>query len=246
MIVLGCTLANTKEEEMKAKVFRPHIDDVERLSYGKGAIKQRGTGSRYHCHRLNQEERRIFEHAKVSRFLTVKWNGYRKQRKGSPLQNIWRQRCDALATLAVCVEKRSTEDTVIIDFSTLRVWDDAPFVSMIVRNVLKAKYPDLHELVDASASSLIQTPINWEETKTRPIWAIKERLLTIPCARDVAKSLAADFVRESTQFMLQEFQHEKMVLEDTAASLAPKEVDDKGTLIGCDNSDDEGIDWDDI
>ena len=231
---------------MKAKVFRPHIDDVERLSHGRGATKKRGTGSKYHCHRLNKEERKIFEHAKVSRFLTVKWNGYRKERKGSPLQNIWRQRCDALATLSVFIEKRSAEDTVVIDFSTLRVWDDAPFVSMIVTNVLKAKYPDLHELVDASASSLIQTPINWEETKTRPIWAIKERLLTIPCARDVAKSLAADFVKESTQFILQDFQRERIVLEDTSTSLMSKEVDGKVTLIGCDNSDDEGIDWDDI
>ncbi len=228
---------------MKAKVFRPHIDDVERLSYGKKANKQRGTGSRYHCHRLNQEERRLYELAKVSSFLTVRANGYRKERKGSPLQNIWRQRCDAQSTLAVCVEKRSTEDTVVIDFSTLRVWDDGPFVAMIVNNVLKAKYLDLHELVaDAAAvSTLMQTSINWEETKTRPIWAINERLIKIPCVRAVAKSLAADVVKEGYRFILNEFQDERTdFLEDITASHTPKEV------IHEDRSDDESIDWDDI
>ena len=118
---------------------------------------------------------------------------------------------------------------------------------MIVRNVLKAKYPDLHEFVaDAAASSLLKTPINWEENKTRPIWAINERLLMIPCARNVAKSVAADVVKESTQFILQDFQQERIVLEDTSPSLMPKEVDDKVASMGCDNSDDEGIDWDDI
>eukprot|EP00986_Skeletonema_menzelii_P006869 scaffold2612_cov132-Skeletonema_menzelii.AAC.5 len=228
---------------MKAKVFRPHIDDVERLSYGKGAKKQRGTGSRYHCHRLNQEERRLYEHAKVSRFLTVKWNGYRKERKGSPLQNIWRQRCDALATLAVCVEKRSSEDTVVIDFSTLRVCDDAPFVAMIVSNVLKAKYPDLHELV---VDDGVSSPVNWEESKTRPIWAINERLITIPCARDVAKSLASDVVNESSHFILHAFQHERIDSEDTTTCHTSKHIDGKGTIISFDNSIDEGIDWDDI
>ena len=73
------------------KVFRPHLDDVERLSYGKGAKRQRGTGSRYVCHRLNRDERQIYDNAKLSQILMTKGNGYRKSRKGSPLSNIWRQ-----------------------------------------------------------------------------------------------------------------------------------------------------------
>lgn len=238
---------------MKSKVFRPHIDDVERLSYGKGATKQRGTGSRFHCHRLNQEERRLYELAKKSSSLTLKGNGYRKERKGSPLQNIWRQRCDSLATLAVFIEKRSSEDTVVIDFSTLRVWDDAPFVTMIVNNVLKEKYPDLHELaVDGAAvSSLLQKPINWGAVKTRPIWAINERHITIPCSRYVAKSLATDVIKESSQFILYDFQHERIDLEDTSTTLshATKDVDDKRMMLDDDDkSDDDSsiIDWDDI
>lgn len=101
---------------MRAKVFRPHLDDVERLSHGKGVTKQRGTGSKYVCHRLNRDERRFYEHAKQVSFLTVKGTGYRKERKGSPLQNIWRQRCDALAIVYVCIEKHSSEDTELSIF----------------------------------------------------------------------------------------------------------------------------------
>lgn len=56
---------------VRPKVFRPHLDDVERLSYGKGAKKQRGTGSKYHCHRLNQEERKLFELAKKNPVATA-------------------------------------------------------------------------------------------------------------------------------------------------------------------------------
>ncbi|KAL7444954.1 hypothetical protein ACHAXM_010975 [Skeletonema potamos] len=224
------------------KVFRPHLDDVERLSYGKGA-KRRGTGSRYHCHRLNQEERKLYELAKVSSFLTVRGNGYRKERKGSPLQNIWRQRCDALATLAVCVEKRSTGDNVVMDFSTLRVWDDAPFVTMIVNNVLKTKYPDIYGEMEADStavsSPLPQIPIDLGALKTRPIWAVDERLFTIPCARDVAKSLASDVVKESAHFKLEDFQHKNIGAHPT------KEVDDK-RIKDDDRSDDDSIDWDDL
>jgi hypothetical protein len=232
---------------MKAKVFRPHLDDVERLSYGKGATKRRGTGSRYHCHRLNQEERRLYELAKVSSFLTVRGNGYRKERKGSPLQNIWRQRCDALATLAVCVEKRCTEDTVVMDFSTLRVLDDAPFVKMIVDNVLQAKYPDLYELVvdGAVLSSLLQTPVDLDAIKTRPIWAINERLLKIPCARDVAKSLAIDVMKESSHFLLHDYQYERINVHDITTSDATIEIDVKRRKDD-DRSDDDSIDWDDL
>ena len=236
---------------MRVKVFRPDLDDVERLSCGKGATKQRGTGSKYVCHRLNREERRLFEHAKVASFLVVKGTGYRKERKGSPLQNIWRQRCDALATLTVCIEKRSTEDTVVIDFSTLRTRDDAPFVTMIMDNVLKAKYPDLYELVvdgGTSSSSLLQPPIDWNAIKTRPIWAINERLITVQCVhRDVAKSLAADVVKESSRFVLDDFQHDNDRIESLDTTTTTQEIEQVDvTERTTDYDDDECIDWDDI
>ena len=51
------------KQKQNKKIFRPHLDDVEKLSRGQAA-KVRGTGSRGVCHRLNQEERRQYDAAK--------------------------------------------------------------------------------------------------------------------------------------------------------------------------------------
>jgi len=188
---------------MRTKVFRPFLDDVERLSYGQGAKKQRGTGSRFVCHRLNRDERKLYDLAKQAGYLTVRGTGYRKERKGSPVCNTFRQRCDALEEICVIVEKRADTDTLIIDFSTLRVRDDTQFVSLILENVLKAKYPDLYSATkncDDDSCSIIQKPIIWDAVKTKPIWCVNERLITLNCARDVAKSLAIDVLKESMKF----------------------------------------------
>lgn len=127
------------------KVFRANLDDVENLSYGRGAKKQRGTGSRFTCHRLNRDERRIFDQAKRDGFLTVRGTGYRKNRKGSPVGNTFRQRCDALAQICVVVEKRSDSDKVVIDISTLRVWDDSKLVSFLLETIFQSKHPEFYE-----------------------------------------------------------------------------------------------------
>jgi len=125
------------------KVFRANLDDVENLSYGRGAKRQRGTGSRFTCHRLNRDERRVYELAKRDGYLAVRGTGYRKERKGSPLWNTFRQRCDALGTICVVVEKRSSSssssggggDRLVIDLSTLRVPNDAAIVSCLLEDV---------------------------------------------------------------------------------------------------------------
>ncbi|OEU06447.1 hypothetical protein FRACYDRAFT_200782 [Fragilariopsis cylindrus CCMP1102] len=274
---------------VRPKVFRPDLDDVERLSYGKGAKKQRGTGSKYHCHRLNQEERKLFELAKkkscgnsnssgnsfYSSFLTVRGNGYRKNRKGSPLHNIFRQRCDALEELCVIVEKRNSGssgsadgDRLMIDFSTLRVRNDTKFLSMILENVLKAKYPDLyhnllmmkHEeevdekcdrVVGTAGDALIRTPIDWETVKTKPIWAVNERLLIVPCDRDIAKELAIDILKESSNFVFDDSAYTEVIIEEQKS--LPRHDDDDAVLTTSKNTgsssttnDDNSIDWDDI
>jgi len=288
---------------MKVKVFRPHLDDVERLSYGKGAKKQRGTGSRMVCHRLNQSERILWDMAKKqgAGYLTVRNSGYRRTRKGSPLCNIYRQRCDALEEISIIVEKRPDVDKVLIDFSTLRVANDSTFVLAILDRVLRAKYPDLHREVtlilkeeedilnpknrddgddtkletEADADkrqrqlqrrALLETslanPIDWDAIRNKPIWGVKERLITVSCDRDVAKSLAMDVYKESQNFDMLEIDrlnkehHDKMILID-----ADNDDDDDGNAnadAGADvdvlndkndDNDDNGslvIDWDDI
>lgn len=101
---------------------RPTLDDVERISRG-DAAKSRGTGSRRIPHRLNAEERKQYDIAKQKGFLTVRGTGYRKERKGSPLANTFRQWCDASAKMCVVIEQgfgSDAVDTVLVDFSTLR------------------------------------------------------------------------------------------------------------------------------
>jgi hypothetical protein len=137
------------------KVFRANLDDVENLSYGRGAKKQRGAGSRFTCHRLNQDERRIFDQAKRDGFLTVRGTGYRKNRKGSPVGNTFRQRCDALAQICVVVEKRSDSDKVVIDFSTLRVWDDSKLVSFLLDTIFQSKHPEFYEALIAKDHNVV-------------------------------------------------------------------------------------------
>ena len=101
-----------------------------RLSEGRAA-KTRGTGSRQVPHRLNTEEVKVFKLAKEKGFLTVKGSGYRRERKGSPLANIYRQWCDAMARPCIMIEQQpvpagfSVEsggalDIVLVDLSPLR------------------------------------------------------------------------------------------------------------------------------
>ena len=61
--------------------------------------------------------------AHAQRFLTLKGSGYRKERKGSPLANIFRQWCDASALPCIVVAQGSGTDpldTVVLDLVTLR------------------------------------------------------------------------------------------------------------------------------
>ena len=105
------------------RVWRPSLDDVQRISVG-DAAKRRGTGSRQVPHRLNSEERRAYDIAKAKGFLTLDGTGfYRRERKGSPLGNIWRQFCDAKAQPCVLVAKGDEADSVLLDLSPLRLLD---------------------------------------------------------------------------------------------------------------------------
>jgi len=210
---------NSNSGSSTKAVFRAHLDDVENLSYGRGAKKQRGTGSRFTCHRLNQDERRAFDQAKRDGFLTVRGTGYRKNRKGSPVANTFRQRCDALAQICVVVEKRSGLDKVIIDVSTLRVRDDSALVYFLIETVFRSDHPDVYQALMVSKDERVEInngggsggdsdssvevenmtirPIHWESVKTNPIWGVNERLLVVNCDRDVAKSIAMGTLKAS-------------------------------------------------
>ena len=65
-------------------------------------------------------------HGVLQGFLVTRGSGYRKERKGSPLANIYRQWCDAQAKACIIVLQStgsSIMDTVLVDLSTLRMKD---------------------------------------------------------------------------------------------------------------------------
>jgi len=228
------------------KVFRANLDDVENLSYGKGAKKQRGTGSRFTCHRLNRDERHLYDLAKRDGLLTVRGNGYRKERKGSPVWNTHRQRCDALEELCVVVEKRPDIDRVVIDFSTLRVPDDSKLVTFILESVFRSKHhgfynalisnhldcknSDDHRKCHEPFSHVFNAThrkINWEAVATRPIWGVDERIIAVACERNMAKSIAMDVLREShspqfSSLLVDSYKDDSMIAQhqDSTTSLS--------------------------
>ena len=100
---------------------RPSIGDVERISRGERA-KQRGVGSRRVPHRLNANERAVFDRAKAQGYLVCNGRAWRAERAEAPLLNSHRNLRDALGAPAIVVAKdASGDDTVLCDLSPLRL-----------------------------------------------------------------------------------------------------------------------------
>lgn len=106
------------------KCWRPDVQDVERISWGKPA-KKKGTGSRGVPHRLNADERQIFEQARRKGMLEIGGSGWRKQRRDAPLLNTYRSLCDARGQACIVLHKGSTgeDDELVVDLSPLRLPD---------------------------------------------------------------------------------------------------------------------------
>mmetsp|Transcript_14809 Transcript_14809/g.37071 ORF Transcript_14809/g.37071 Transcript_14809/m.37071 type:complete len:392 (-) Transcript_14809:26-1201(-) len=104
--------------------WRPTLDDVERISWGKPARKK-CTGSRGVPHRLNQDERMLYVMAKRKGFVEFSGSGYRRERSGAPLVNTYRNWCDARGVASVQLYKAvgsgEEGDEVVVDLSTLRI-----------------------------------------------------------------------------------------------------------------------------
>jgi len=101
--------------------WRPTVDDVIRISWGKPA-KKKGTGSRGVPHRLNTEEREIFDRGVTKGFIELGGSGWRRQRRDSPLVNTWRSFCDSKRQPFLAVFKDSQGiDDVTLDLSPLRL-----------------------------------------------------------------------------------------------------------------------------
>jgi hypothetical protein len=95
------------------------MDDVDAISWGKKA-KKKGTGSRGVPHRLNDEERKMFDFARKKGFVEIAGSGWRRQRSDAPLVNTYRSWCDACAHPAIFLHKGTDYDNVVVDLSPLR------------------------------------------------------------------------------------------------------------------------------
>lgn len=113
-------VGNFWEARMDAHVWRPTINDVERISWGKPA-KKKGTGSRGVPHRLNLDERFLFDTARRRGYLEIEGSGWRSQRREAPLLNTYRSLCDARGQASIVLHKGNTGiDELVVDISPLR------------------------------------------------------------------------------------------------------------------------------
>jgi len=101
------------------EVWRPTTDDVDRISWGRPA-KKKGTGSRGVPHRLNSDERVLYDLARRKGFLEIAGSGWRKQRSDAPLANTYRSWCDAAALACLVLHKGNPFDELVLDLSPLR------------------------------------------------------------------------------------------------------------------------------
>lgn len=175
--------------EAKMDGFRPTTSDVERISWGKPA-KIKGTGSRGVPHRLNEEERVLFDQARRKGFLEVAGSGWRAQRREAPLLNTYRSFCDARGQASVILHKDKTgEDMLVVDISPLR--DDCSFRR--VANECLMQNPGGETRFDfAATSDGNETEANREQRSpwsTRPIYQLPAYCVVWKLPRNDAKAL---------------------------------------------------------
>jgi len=205
-------------------------------------------GSYNICHRLNQDERQLYNQAKSNNYLITKGTAYRRRRKGSPVANTYRQRCDALNQVCIIIEKHSGYDKMKIDVSTLRLQDDTDCILQIW-NMINEKYP---ELIECTTNECIGIPkVDECVLKTKAIWNIDPRCIVIEISdRTIAKSIAEDVLKEKFTYIdnVKRDNNESTgycdvdIPLDTESDVVHKEdTNTKGDVATLDE-----IDWDDI
>ena len=192
--------------ETRQKCWRPTIEDVERISYGKPA-KKKGTGSRGVPHRLNEEERLLFDKARQRGFLEIIGSGWRSQRSDAPLVNSYRSLCDARGQVCITLHKGNTGlDELVVDFSPLRLpesfqqleKDMIDFVGL--PSLYKAS--DEQEDVDVNESEVdnadaVEAKLGDEDPwDSRPIYQLPTYIISWEIQRTEGKALGKKLAKE--------------------------------------------------
>lgn len=161
-------------------------------------------------HRLNEEERVLFDQARRKGFLEINASGWRKQRREAPLLNTYRSLCDARGQASVVLHKGSTGvDELVVDISPLRV--PARFAE--IAEVCQQKYegaeivyqgsisPDLSMTIDAETEEY-ESPEEMsdeailESFETRPIYQLPPYCIAWELERSQAKSLGQQLAED--------------------------------------------------
>ena len=191
--VEGGGLRDPLEDLPKGRVsgcWRPTTDDVDRISWGRPA-KQKSTGSRGVPHRLNEEERRLYDLGRRKGFVELGGSGWREQRRGAPLVNTFRNWCDARAVPMVAVFKASDGcDRVMCDLSPLRL--PAQFHALGVRVAAAAPGGSLDVSVDEEGEEWegVETALDEEAFASQPIHRLPMYSVSWDLERPEAKALA--------------------------------------------------------
>lgn len=171
------------------KCWRPDVSDVERISYGKPA-KKKGTGSRGVPHRLNNDERLLFDQARRKGFAEIGGSGWRSQRRDAPFMNTYRSLCDARGQASIVLHKGSTgEDELVVDLSPLRLpeaFSDVALACLEYAGLPGAVEGGIAEMDgDAEGSS----EPDEDPFETRPIYQLPPYCVVWQLPRSEAKAL---------------------------------------------------------
>ena len=183
--------------------WRPDVRDVENISWGLPA-KKKGTGSRGIPHRLNQEERLVFDQARRQGFLQVTGSAWRSQRRDAPLLNSYRSLMDARGRPMIVLHKMSPHssssvndsvDRLVVDLSPLRLPLDFVRIERELDERVMAEFNISSQQLDANGFDVQE--INTESTaddethyncwETRPIYQLPPHSLTWEVSRQQGK-----------------------------------------------------------
>ena len=215
LVVLGRTRGLSMGRGSKV---RPSRDDVLRISQGRPA-KKRGVGSRGVAHRLNREERRMFDLAMNHGYLETMGSAWRTERKGAPLVQTWRNWCDALAMPAVVVQ-RSTPNLVVIDLSPLRT--NFSSIAHDLRGLGGSCDIDPH-LLDDDDEAWLRDPIH-QLPAYEISWSHNDR--------SAAKALAKHLIRDIFHFPVVKNYGTKVSMKGRPRAVAPDDDDDDDDGVG--------------
>jgi hypothetical protein len=187
--------------------WRPHVRDVENISWGLPAKKKKGTGSRGIPHRLNQEERLAFDQARRHGFLQVTGSAWRSQRRDAPLLNSYRSLMDARGRPMIVLHKMNpnnpssvismsdSSDRLVVDLSPLRLPLEFGRIEMELKYRLMAEFnidsqhidsddDDAEDIVEESDTGEKLDDDGWE---TRPIYQLPPHSLSWNVSRQQGK-----------------------------------------------------------